>query len=197
MALLYFYVKHHVDDHRNRLNSTPASYSGRPGFKSCPGDCIFWYFYWFSSVTPGKCREVHQTGALLHSTTPLLIYWCACAYLLLINDAISSSHCPTSTGKMICEFWIAKCAKRSWANSESLSWHVSAGTGENNEKPFRIDGTSAEIWSGHHLDTRQKRYRLCQLGHSFCSICINYSNIRRDVVWNTDSIIKQTGARIA
>jgi hypothetical protein len=43
---------------RGRVVNTPATYSGRSGFKSRPKDRLSWQvFLWFSSVSPGKCQD--------------------------------------------------------------------------------------------------------------------------------------------
>jgi hypothetical protein len=49
--------------HLGHVVSTPASYSGDPGFKSRPGDSEF---SWFSSVPPDKFRN----SSLNCATTP-------------------------------------------------------------------------------------------------------------------------------
>jgi hypothetical protein len=46
-----------LTEHRGRVVSIPASYSGGPGFKSRPEDRLSWLtFAWFSSIRSGEYR---------------------------------------------------------------------------------------------------------------------------------------------
>jgi hypothetical protein len=85
---IYIYITLYTQRHYRHIDSTPASRSGAPGFKSRPEDLIFWRIYqWNSTVPPIEYGIVTQIRPRPLPSTFLPIHY---SLITLLSDAILS-----------------------------------------------------------------------------------------------------------